>query len=174
MNRILGTRRTPRPAIVAAMLSILLSAPSGARVTDLERELDRSGSPYGSWHQAPTERPFAQIGLGHDLARRFEEAFEDLEFRAGQLELRLANAGPMRARVETDLSELVNLVASSGRMRPAHNRLDACNELPWIEWLRQVVVGAEFQAYDAIDVFAARREHDDRHIAGLSNAFEHV
>ena len=45
----------------------------------------------------------------------------------------------------------------------AQHRVDARDELARIERLGEVVVGAHFQADDAIDVLALGRQHDDRH-----------
>ena len=43
------------------------------------------------------------------------------------------------------------------------NGVDARDELARIEGLRQIVVGAHFEAQDAIDILALGGEHDDRH-----------
>ncbi len=50
---------------------------------------------------------------------------------------------------------------------PAQNRLDAAHELARREGLGHVVVGAELESQDAVDLVAPRRQHDDRD-AGLS------
>ena len=47
-------------------------------------------------------------------------------------------------------------------VRSAQNRLDAADELARRERLGHVVVGAELEAQDAVDLVAARRQHDDR------------
>lgn len=41
------------------------------------------------------------------------------------------------------------------------------NELAWIEGLRQVIVSADFESYDPVDVVAAGGQHQDRNL-GLS------
>ena len=56
------------------------------------------------------------------------------------------------------------------RLAPQH-RVDAGDELTWIEGLGQVIVGAHLEPDDAIDVLAFGREHDDRHgLAGSTQA----
>ena len=44
----------------------------------------------------------------------------------------------------------------------AEHCVDARDQLTGIEWLCEVVIGAHFQADNAIDVLALRRQHDDR------------
>ena len=54
-------------------------------------------------------------------------------------------------------------------------RLDAAHQLAQAERLRQVVVGAELEADDLVDLVVARREHEDRRLrAGRTHAAEHL
>lgn len=49
--------------------------------------------------------------------------------------------------------------------RPLHSPqhgADACQQLPWIEGLGDIVVSADFQADDPIVVRTKRGQHDDR------------
>jgi hypothetical protein len=57
---------------------------------------------------------------------------------------------------------------------PAQDRANARHQLARIEGLAQVVVGAEFQADDAVDIVAARREHQDRRCVGRSQLAQYV
>lgn len=43
-----------------------------------------------------------------------------------------------------------------------------------VEWLGEIVVGAEFQADDPVDVVATRSEHDHRHVARAPELLEHL
>ena len=52
----------------------------------------------------------------------------------------------------------------------AQDGADAGGQFARVERLRQVIVGAEFQADDAVDIFAARGQHDDRDFALLAQA----
>ena len=46
--------------------------------------------------------------------------------------------------------------------------MDARRQLARIEWLREIVVGAQFEADDAVDIFAARRQHQNRLMLDLA------
>ena len=48
----------------------------------------------------------------------------------------------------------------------AEYRLHARDELTRAERLRHVIVGAELEAEDAVDLAVARGQHDDRDLAG--------
>ena len=50
------------------------------------------------------------------------------------------------------------------RLRPARHRADAGEQLAEAERLHDVVVGAELEPDDAVDLVAARRDDDDRHV----------
>src|SRR5690606_37315872 len=43
----------------------------------------------------------------------------------------------------------------------AQNGIDASQQFTGVEWLGQVVVGAHFQANDAVDFLGLGRQHDD-------------
>ena len=72
-----------------------------------------------------------------------------------------------RAEIEFEVAELHDFVVHRRRARriglrtAAQHGMNAGEQLSRIEGLRNVVVGAKLQAKDAVDVFAARREHDD-------------
>ena len=52
--------------------------------------------------------------------------------------------------------------------------MDARHQLAWIEWLRQVVVRAHFEADDAVHFLALGGQHDDRHaLAGAAQPPAH-
>lgn len=52
--------------------------------------------------------------------------------------------------------------------------MDARGEFAGIEGFWKVVVRADFKAEDAVDVFTARRQHDNRDAGGSSNFLEDV
>ena len=64
---------------------------------------------------------------------------------------------------------LLGVAAALGR-RAAEDALDARHELARVERLRQVVVGADLEADDLVDVLVAGGEHQDRHVRGLAHA----
>ena len=75
-----------------------------------------------------------------------------------------------RAGVESPAIEPVALGAglrTRGRhrfLRAPQDRLDARDQLAAAERLRQIIVGAHFEADDAVDLVALGGEHDDRNV----------
>jgi hypothetical protein len=84
-----------------------------------------------------------------------------------------------REQVHADRSVLqFPAVRVGGRRNPlatgaAEDGIDAGHQLAHVEGLGQIVVGANFQTHDAVDVFAARREHNDGHIGFATQAPKH-
>ena len=64
---------------------------------------------------------------------------------------------------------LLDVAAPLGR-RPAQHALHAGDELAWVERLRQIVVGADLEPDDLVDVLVAGGQHQDRDIGGLADA----
>ena len=64
---------------------------------------------------------------------------------------------------------LLDVAAALGRCA-AEDALDAGDELARVERLRQVVVGADLEADDLVDVLVAGGQHQDRHVGGLADA----
>jgi len=56
----------------------------------------------------------------------------------------------------------------------AQNRANARDQLARVIRLGQIIVSAEFKADDAINVFAARRQHQHRQRRSGANAFQHL
>ena len=79
-----------------------------------------------------------------------------------------AHAHLVTRRVEAHVTDLDDLAAVGHRAvvgtttaeRGAHAR----DQLPQPERLRHVVVGADLEADDRVDLGVARRHHDDRHL----------
>jgi len=107
-----------------------------------------------------------------DMSGTADEGGQDLELVAGELE-RPAEVGDLPLR-------LVDLEAGVGRgrrkraPRPAEDRLHPGRELPRAERLRDVVVGADLEADDAVDLTGARREEDDRRGMSLADLLAQV
>ncbi len=59
-------------------------------------------------------------------------------------------------------------------VRPPQDRLHPADELSGRERLGHVVVGAELQAEDAVDLVAPGRQHDDRHVGLLTDVAREV
>src|SRR5687767_9780119 len=106
-----------------------------------------------------------ELGAGVDAARLAGEVPEDLELGRGQADAALAalDAPP----VEVDQQVLVADDATADRVgevavRTAQERLDPAQQLAQAERLGQVVVGAQLQADDLVDLLVAGGEHEHR------------
>ena len=69
----------------------------------------------------------------------------------------------VRLAVEHDVAERER-VAALLRLRAAEDRLHARDELAGRERLRQIVVGADLEADDAVGLLVAGGQHQDRHL----------
>ncbi len=92
--------------------------------------------------------------------------FQNVELEGGQLHALAGGEDLAGAGVERDA---VDFQARIGRGRTrfiaAQDGADARGQFARIEGLGQVVVGAQFQAHDAVHILAARGQHDDRDLA---------
>ncbi|MNP09640.1 hypothetical protein D3C76_1017540 [compost metagenome] len=75
-----------------------------------------------------------------------------------------ADAGDAARQVQRQVAEFQHLRRRLCRVAAAQHGAQACRELAWITGLGQVVVGAEFQAEDAVQRFAACGEHQHRQV----------
>src|SRR5918994_93375 len=89
---------------------------------------------------------------------------------AAHLDEPLLEVDPQLTRLDRLLELLFGV---SERGAPQH-RLDAAAELAHRERLRDVVVGAELEAEDLVDLLGLGREHDDRHRAARADLAAHV
>ena len=115
------------------------------------------------------------------VAREHEPAViqqlpEQVELLRRELDLVVADANLATPCVDVQVAVVHRLalaLAALGR-RAAEDRLDARDELTGIERLRQVVVGADLEPDDLVDVLVTRRQHQDRHVARLANTARHL
>src|SRR5688572_396821 len=112
------------------------------------------------------------------LVAREYEAFvveqlpEQVELLGRELDLLLADLHLAAAGVDRELTVmelLLDVAATLGRSA-AENTLDPRDELTRVEGLGQVVVGADLEPDDLVDVLVAGGEHQDRHVRGLAHA----
>ena len=68
------------------------------------------------------------------------------------------------------MPDLVRLALAALRRGAPENALHAGHELTRVEGLRHVVVGADLEPDDLVDVLVARREHEDRDVRRLADA----
>src|SRR5436190_17173425 len=54
--------------------------------------------------------------------------------------------------------------------RAAQDSLDPGNQFSGVEWLRDIIVRAQFEAHDLVNIVAAGGEHDDGYLALATNA----
>jgi hypothetical protein len=113
-------------------------------------------------------RGLKQILARQRALRRFEESDEQGIFTFGE---RYLSAGRIGERAETAIEKPATetiasalrlpLAAAAYALMPAHDGADARKKFAQAEGFRYVVVGAEFQADDAIDFVAPMACHND-------------
>ena len=111
-----------------------------------------------------------------------EEGDEQRIFAFCQHDLNAVGVGEApRAEVQSPTRKLVAsafVVAGRGRappVEPSQHRAHSSQKLPQVERFRHVVVSAELEADDAVDLVAAvTRRDDDRHVAMRSNLPQQV
>ncbi len=100
------------------------------------------------------------------------------------LDVSLRGAVSIARRLQDPLAELVKIDPKSigvgqyqhdvsqsqlaKKLDSAQHRADTSQQLTRVERFRNVVVGADFQPHDAIDLFAFRGDHNDRHRVALA------
>src|SRR5262249_52832899 len=87
---------------------------------------------------------------------------EKLELERGELDLVVVDPDAMRRLVDLETAEADDGGFLDLALGPTENGLDAEQELSHAEGLGHVVVGAELEADDAIDLLTARGQHHDR------------
>ena len=68
------------------------------------------------------------------------------------------------------MADLVALVAPAVGRGAAEHALDARHELARVEGLRQIVVGADLETDDLVDVLVPGGQHQDRDVRALAHA----
>ena len=86
---------------------------------------------------------------------------------------RAVNTSAVGARVDLDSSKLPVARIGILRLCTSQDCLDPGKEFSWIEWFWQVIVGTKLEANDSIDIIASSGQHNDRHLAALTNFLEH-
>lgn len=82
----------------------------------------------------------------------------------------------MSGSVDFKVADPLDIVFDARENRLAFDTLDdvldARNDFARVERFRDVIVGVEFEADDAIDRIVARRHHQDRDVGDLANRLE--
>ncbi len=88
------------------------------------------------------------------------ECRQQVEFLGAQRHGLAGNVNLAPRRVEADVAHLEHAVRVDRALGAPQHRFDAGDELARVERLGHVVVGAQFEADDLVDVVVARGEHD--------------
>jgi len=108
-----------------------------------------------------------QLVAAVDLAGVAEQGAQDAELRNRQDHLALVPVGPEAIEVETEAAVAADLRRAIGcglvvRPDAPQHRLDPCRQLARAERLGHVVVTAQLEADDPVDLVVARRQEHDR------------
>ncbi|MNH98493.1 hypothetical protein D3C73_512150 [compost metagenome] len=111
--------------------------------------------------QLAAEGDLRQFLFVQRLTGLLEQGFEQTAFGNGEGKLLLVDADHTAHRAETQVAQL-QLAGHRRRMTAPQYGAQAGCQFPWIARLGQVIVGAQFQAEDAVQGFAPGREHQHR------------
>jgi hypothetical protein len=76
----------------------------------------------------------------------------------------------MCIKIDFEGAEAADASGRGGRLATAQHRRHARQQFAVAEGFGQIVVGPDFEADDAVNLLAARREHDDRRAAAAKPA----
>ena len=91
------------------------------------------------------------------------EGRQQLELGRRQVDGRAGHLGPHPRQVEHDVAGTDRLGGLERAVGPAQDRPDPRHELARAERLGQVVVGAELEPEELVELVVARGQHHDRH-----------
>src|SRR6266550_6067900 len=157
-------RRLPRISGRDELVARATHRPDPVRIPELAPQL-RDVHVYGPGaariRHAPDE--IEQALAREDDARMLEEAGEEVELLARELDQRTADGHLVGVAPQDDLArgEHLLLVPALGTTEDC---LDPSRQLAGRERLRNVIVGAELEASDAVRLLVAGGEHDDRNL----------
>ena len=118
-------------------------------------------------------RAVHQLIARQRFTRVANQRLQDRELAAGQRHRFVFAEHLAGAEVQFEFAERDHRLFLRRRARQfvspaAQHRTDASQQLTRVERLRNVVVGADFQPHDAIDLFAFGGDHNDRHRVALA------
>ena len=99
-----------------------------------------------------------------ELPEEVELLRRELDFVVPDHDLTPTCVNAQIAVLEARALELATL-----RIRASQDRFDPGNELAGIERFREVIVGADLEPDDLVDVIVAGRQHEDRDVRALAN-----
>ena len=101
-----------------------------------------------------------------------EQLPEEVELLRRELDLLVSDDDLAAPGVDPQIAvlEVCAVELAALRIRASQDRLDPRHELARIERLRQVVVGADLEPDDLVDVVVAGGQHEDRDVRALAHA----
>ena len=102
-----------------------------------------------------------QLIPGEDAIRTRSKVIEQTEFQRAERNGFSGMADAVRRRVDGQFADFDDARRIAGRLGTTQQRFDARKQLSRAERLRDVIVGAHFEAHDAVGFVAARGEHQD-------------
>src|SRR5499427_6529104 len=167
-----GAGQAYRPARGRAALRLVLVAEPVDRVHDLAIGqhggdlpadlLDVAVDGAVGHHPLVAVHRVDELIPGVDAAGMLYQHLEELELHGGEVEVRCADRRAMPRLVELHAAAFGGALTTS---RAAQHRLYASDDLARTEGLADIVVGAQLQAEQAVDLLDAGRDHDDRQLA---------
>jgi len=120
----------------------------------------------------------AQDGIDQPLAchhppRLAQQDFEEIEFDRSQLDWLACALYRTSSWIEFYISDAENFRYSIGgfpRLCPAQNRPDPRHQFARVERLGKIIIGADFQPYDAVHIFTARSQKQYGNFRHAANA----
>src|SRR5204862_3636787 len=96
------------------------------------------------------------------------QQFQNVEFERSKVDPLTRDDDLTGARIERDAVHLDPAPGCRGaRLVAPQDRADTRRQLAGVEWLGQVIVGAQLESDDTVDVLPARRQHNHRNFAAL-------
>src|SRR5437588_7297623 len=90
-----------------------------------------------------------------------DKTFQYFEFTRREVHRSSGSHGTILSKIEFNIPELVPLKGSYSVRCSPQMRPNPSQELPDAEWLRDIIIGTDFQPYNLIGLLAARCQHDN-------------
>src|SRR5262249_30822274 len=104
-----------------------------------------------------------QVVTAQDLSWMAEEVFEQLKLHPGALHQLAVSADLAGAQIDLDVAAGGALLLAWQHLRAPEHCLDSRHQFANGKRFGHIVVGAELQANDFVDLLPSRRQHDDGH-----------
>jgi len=111
------------------------------------------------WTEFATENGLGEFFTRHHVTGLAEKQLEQSEFDAGQIQWSFFERSLPRLRIKANVAIDERRRCGTGLSRAAEDGTDAGDEFARIEGLWDIIVGADFETEDFVDVLAARGEN---------------